>query len=149
MGTRHLWTTIMMMTVAGPLASAATAAGEGSFQVIVHPSVEGSKISRSVLADIYRKDVVRWGNDVRIRPVDQSSQAPVRRAFSQEILGSSLGEIQKYWTQRLAVDRGLPPPTKASDEEVLAFVADKKGAIGYVSSTVPLPPDVKVLEIID
>jgi ABC-type phosphate transport system substrate-binding protein len=139
----------MTMMIAAVLASAATAAGTAGFQIVVHPSVEGSKISRSVLADIYQKDVIRWGNDVRIRPVDQSSQAPVRRAFTQQILGRSLGEVQKYWTQRLAVDREMPPPTKASDEAVLAFVADKKGAIGYVSSGVDLPPDVKVLDIID
>jgi ABC-type phosphate transport system substrate-binding protein len=139
----------MTMMIAGLLASVATAAGAGGFQIVVHPSVEGSKISRTVLADIYEKDVIRWGNDVRIRPVDQSSQAPVRREFTQEVLGRSLGEVQEYWTQRLAVDREMPPPTKASDEAVLAFVADKKGAIGYVSSGVELPPDVKVLTVVD
>jgi ABC-type phosphate transport system substrate-binding protein len=139
----------MTMTIASMLASAAAAAEARSFQIVVHPSVEGSKISRSVLAEIYQKDIIRWGNRVRIRPVDQSSQAPVRRAFTEEILGRSLGEVQEYWTQRLAVNRELPPSTKASDEEVLAFVADNKGAIGYVSADVELPPDVKALTLID
>jgi ABC-type phosphate transport system substrate-binding protein len=137
------------MMSAAVLVTVATAVGAEGFQIVVHPSVEGSKISRSVLADIYKKDVIRWGNDVRIRPVDQSSQTPVRQAFTREILGRSLGEVQEYWTQRLAVDRELPPATKASDEAVLAFVARKKGAIGYVSSGVDLPPDVKVLTVID
>jgi ABC-type phosphate transport system substrate-binding protein len=139
----------MTMTIASMLASAAAAAEARSFQVVVHPSVEGSKISRSVLADIYEKDIIRWGNRVRILPVDQSSQAPVRRAFTEEILGRSLGEVQEYWTQRLAVNRELPPPTKASDEEVLAFVASKKGAIGYVSAGMDVPAGVKVIALID
>ncbi len=138
--------TVLIALLGASLASSARA---GDFLVVVHPTVEGSEIRRSVLADIYQMDVIRWGNDVRIRPVDQSSQAPVRRTFTQEILGRSLGEVQKYWTQRLAVDRELPPPTKASDEEVLAFVAAKKGAIGYVRGGVELPPDVKVLALID
>jgi ABC-type phosphate transport system substrate-binding protein len=146
MRTRHPWMTMMIVFV---LTAAGSAAGAEGFQIVVHRSVEGSKISRSVLAEIYQKDVVRWGNDLRICPVDQSSQAPVRRAFTQEILGRSLGEVQKYWTRRLAVDREMPPPTKASDEAVLAFVADKKGAIGYVSGGVDLPPDVKILDIVD
>ena len=146
MRTRHPW---MAMMIASVLAAAGSAPGAEGFQIVVHPSVEGSKISRSVLAEIYQKDVIRWGNDVRIRPVDQSSQTPVRRAFTQEILGRSLGEVQEYWTQRLAVDREMPPPTKASDEEVLAFVAAKKGAIGYVTAGIDLPPDVKVIDLIE
>ena len=35
------------------------------FQVVVHPTVEGTKIRRSVLADIYQKDIIRWGNQIR------------------------------------------------------------------------------------
>jgi ABC-type phosphate transport system substrate-binding protein len=127
----------------------ASSALPGAFQVVVHPTVEGSKIKRSILADIYKKDVIRWGNQVRIRPVDQSSQTPVRQAFIQDVLGQSLGEIQEYWTQRLATERELPPPTKPSDDEVLAFVASKKGAIGYVSADVEVPADVKVIALID
>jgi ABC-type phosphate transport system substrate-binding protein len=127
----------------------ASAAVAADFQVVVHPTVEGTKIRRSVLADIYQKDIIRWGNQVRILPVDQSGQAPVRLAFTRDVLGRSLGDVQNYWSERMATRRELPPPTKASDEEVLAFVASKKGAIGYVSGGVEPPPDVKVLTVID
>ena len=138
--------TVLIALLGAILASSADA---GDFQVVVHPTVEGSKIRRSILAEIYQKDIIRWGNQVRILPVDQSSQTLVRQAFIQDVLGQSLGEVQKYWTQRMATERELPPPTKASDDEVLAFVASKKGAIGYVSGGTELPPDVKVLTIID
>jgi hypothetical protein len=49
----------------------------------------------------------------------------------------------------MAKRRVLPPPSKASDEEVLAFVASRKGAIGYVSAGVEIPPDVKVITLSD
>ena len=117
------------------------------FVIVVHPSVEGTKISRSVLAGIYQKDVIRWGNRVRIRPVDQSGHAPVRLAFARAVLGQSLGEIQSYWTGRMATNRELPPPSKASDEEVLAFVASKKGAIGYISAGADVVAEVKVIRL--
>jgi len=143
---RHPW---MTMLGAAALVTVATVAGAGGFQIVVHPSVDGSKISRSVLAGIYQKEMIRWGDQSRIHPVDQSSHAPVRQAFNQEILGRSLGEVQSYWTQRMAVDREIPPPTKASDEAVLEFVAGKKGAIGYVSGGIDLPPGVKLLAVIN
>ena len=42
-----------------------------------------------------------------------------------------------------------PPPSKASDEAVLAFLVKKKGAIGYVSASAEIPPGVKVLRVAD
>ncbi len=143
---RGPWTTT---GIAAILTAVASVVGAEGFQVVVHSSVEGSTISRSVLASIYENGAARWGNGVRIRPVDQSSQTPVRRAFTREVLGKSLGELQDYWLQRLAVDRMMPPEVKISDEAVLAFVAKKKGAIGYVGEAVDLLPGVKVLTVTD
>ena len=42
-----------------------------------------------------------------------------------------------------------PPPVKANDVEVLAYVANNQGAVGYVSAGIPLPPDVKPLTVVD
>lgn len=38
---------------------------------------------------------------------------------------------------------------KASDEEILAYVARRKGAIGYVSVDARLPEGVKTVAIVD
>jgi ABC-type phosphate transport system substrate-binding protein len=135
------------LLVAFPLSLLASSACPADFVIVVHPSVEGSQIRRSVLASIYQKDVVRWGNELRIVPVDQSSQSAVREAFTREVLGESLGEVQRFWEQRLATSRQLPPITRASDDEVLAFVTSNKGAIGYVRPGIELPRGVKVVTL--
>ena len=36
-----------------------------------------------------------------------------------------------------------------SDEEILAYVAEKEGAIGYMSIDTPLPEGVKTVSIVD
>jgi ABC-type phosphate transport system substrate-binding protein len=138
-----------VLLVAVPLPLLASSARPAEFVIVAHPSVEGSQIRRSVLASIYQKDVVRWGNELRIVPVDQSSQSAVREAFTRDVLGESLGEVQKFWEERLATNRQLPPITRASDDEVLAFVASNKGAIGYVSPGVELPKGVKLVRLTD
>ena len=143
---RRAW---QMMLLAVGVAFLASPACAEDYLIVVHPSVEGTKIERSVLASIYQKDVIRWGNQVRIRPVDQSSQTPIRLAFTRDILGRSLGEVQSFWTNRMATERELPPPSKATDEDVLAFVASKTGAIGYVSAETDILPGVKVIRLVD
>jgi ABC-type phosphate transport system substrate-binding protein len=143
---RRSWQTVLLTAI---LMAVAPAVRAEAFQIVAHPSVEGSTISRAVLAKIFQMDVSHWGDRTRILPVDQTSRAPVRQAFAREILQKSLGEVQAFWGRRVARSRILPPPTKASDEEVLSFVARKKGAIGYVRSEVEIPPGVKVLTLTD
>jgi ABC-type phosphate transport system substrate-binding protein len=143
---RRVGLALLIITLAWMLAGVARA---DSFQVVAHSGVEGSKISRSLLAEIYRKDVMRWGDEVRILPVDQSSVSGVREAFTREVLGLSLGEAQEFWNQRLVMDRELPPVTRGSDEDVLAYVAGHEGAIGYVASGIEIPDDIKLLTVVD
>jgi ABC-type phosphate transport system substrate-binding protein len=80
--------------------------------------------------------------------VDQSVRSAVRRSFSNDVLQQNLVEVQVYWQRRMA--RGVtPPPVKASDGEILAYVASTPGAIGYVSPATPLPDSVKAVQIVD
>jgi len=41
-----------------------------------------------------------------------------------------------------------PPPVKQTDQDVLAFVAATPGAIGYVSTSIPLPEGVREIAIV-
>jgi ABC-type phosphate transport system substrate-binding protein len=57
-------------------------------------------------------------------------------------------EVQIYWQRRMS--QGVtPPPVRATDEEVVAFVASTPGAIGYVSPAALLPESVKAVELAD
>ena len=131
------------------LAMTASASGTQEFQIVVHPTVQGTKISRANLSALFTGKTFRWGDKAQARPVDQSARAPVRRAFTAMIIGLSMGELQLYWQKRVATDHVFPPPTKGSDEEVLRFVAANEGAIGYVGADAAIPESVKVLAVVD
>jgi ABC-type phosphate transport system substrate-binding protein len=137
------------------LAVAVLTAGPGqhvsaaaAFRVIVHPQVKGSEIPRAVLSSIFLKQALKWGDGRPAVPVDQSVQSAVRRVFSNEVLRQGIVEVQVYWQRRITAGQ-VPPPVKASDEEILAFVASTPGAIGYVSPSTPLPDNVREVAIVD
>ena len=122
--------------------------GTPEFQVVVNESVRGNWISRANLSAFFTGKADRWGGGkASAKPVDQSANSPVRRAFTAAILGRSMGEIQRYWQDRVAVDRLFPPPVKASDAEVLRYVAETAGAVGYVGPDTPIPEGVRLLSI--
>lgn len=132
-------------------AAAGVAAAADAFVVIVHPSVTGASIRRADLGAVFLKKATRWsaGGGLAV-PVDQSGTSPVRIAFSQGVLGQPVGQVVQYWQKQMfSTARLMPPPVKATDAEVIAFVAKNAGAVGYVTAEAPLPPEVRVLSLVD
>jgi len=117
------------------------------YKVVVNSANMVSTLSRDSLSRIFLKKTTSWPNGQTVAPVDQATNAPSRRAFSRAILGRAPNEVAAYWNQMIFSGRGLPPPTKALDSEVLAFVHDNPNAIGYVAGDAKLGEGVKVLTV--
>ena len=138
--------TLVLAVLAGGAAPVVSA--EARFRVIVHPQVKGNQIPRAALSSIFLKRAPKWGDGSAVRPVDQSLRSPLRMSFSADVLQQGLMEVQMYWQREIASGR-MPPPVKASDEEIVSFVASTPGAIGYVSPGTPLPENVREIAVID
>jgi ABC-type phosphate transport system substrate-binding protein len=113
------------------LLPAATAAAD--YVVIVHPSNPVGSLGRTEASRLFLRSATQWPNGESVKPVDLAKTSPIRAAFTKEILGRSMGAIDQYWTQSVFSGRAVPPPEKRSDADVVAFVRENPGAIGYVS----------------
>jgi ABC-type phosphate transport system substrate-binding protein len=134
----------LVLAVTSPVAAA------DDFVVIVHPSVAGAQMRRSALADVFLRKALRWGGGKPAVPVDQSGTSAVRKAFSDSVLGMPAAAAVQYWQRQMFAGSALrPPAVKASDAEVIAFVSQTEGAVGYVSKTAALPPEVRAVALID
>jgi hypothetical protein len=128
------------------VSGAGVRAGDAPFKVIVNPSVAGHTVSRQILAQVYLGTVARWGNGGAISAVDLSSTSPVRRAFSEQVLGLSTDAVKYHWLRKIASGQ-RPPIAKSADQDVIAFVAAQAGGVGYVSATTPIPPTVQEVSV--
>jgi ABC-type phosphate transport system substrate-binding protein len=132
------------------LAAPAPSTAVDDFVVVVHPSVGGASIRRADLAAVFLKKAARWGSGGLAIPVDQSGTSAVRRSFSEAVLGMPVATVVQYWQKKMFEANPLrPPAVKASDAEVIAFVAKTEGAVGYVSKAGALSPGVKAIALID
>ena len=140
---RLLATGVLVVAVIG------TARATDSFVVVVNASVAGTTVRRADLAAVFLKKAVRWGDGFPANPVDQSGTSPVRKGFSETVLHMPVMAVVQYWGRQLvSVAASVRPPTvKASDDEVLIYVAKTNGAVGYVASGTVLPPGVKAVAI--
>jgi hypothetical protein len=116
------------------------------FRVIVHPESTQSSATREFVMHAFLKTGSRWPEGEQIQPVDLRFGSERREAFSKGILGRSAAAVRNYWQQRIFTGRGVPPPEVSSDADVIRYVREHPGGIGYVSTQTDLAA-VKVLAL--
>jgi len=119
-----------------------------AYKLIVHPSNPATQVSRLKVGEMFLKKTTRWPDGHPVMPVEPSGKSPVRVRFTLEIYGKQVIAISNYWQQMIFSGKGIPPPEKSSDADVVAFVRDTPGAIGYVWSGADTA-SVKVVAISD
>lgn len=140
----------LVLAAAILLATASDQAGEiarGSVHVVVNRANPVSELRRAEVSAIFMKRIRSWRDGSEIFPVDQPGRSALRAAFSREVHEKSTAFVSRYWQRLIFAGRGIPPPELPSDEEVIAFVAKNRNAIGYVSAGAVLHDDVKVVAV--
>lgn len=129
------------------VASAPLAARAQEVRIVVNAANPETSISHDEVARLFLKKVTTWKSGKPVAPVDQSEASAVRAVFCRQLLGKDIAAVKAYWQQAIFTGRGSPPPQKATDDEVLAFVAANPNAVGYVSAGATLPAGVKAVTI--
>lgn len=111
-------------------------ANAGDIVVISHP---GTTTSAAEVRDIFIGDKQFAGN-VKLIVVDNAS---VQNSFLSKFMKMDTGKYNGIWTKKSFRDGLIPPAVKSGDAEVIAYVKQTSGAIGYVSST---PTGVNVVQ---
>ena len=137
----------LVLAVAALLPADTRPAGAFPFQVIVHRENPVAAISRAELSAVFMKRNPRWRHGPEVVPVDQQPTSAVREAFSAGVHETSVAFVIRYWHRVLFSGRGVPPAIVRRDSDVIDFVAQRRGAIGYVSATATIPTDVKVIAV--
>ena len=122
---------------------AATIAAD--YAVVVNSENAATSLDRRAVSALFMRRVTQWPGGGAVLPVDGPS-GPAREAFSKEVHGKKASAVRSHWLQVIFSGRGVPPPEKATDKEVIEYVKAHAGAIGYVSPTTPTTT-VKVLKV--
>jgi ABC-type phosphate transport system substrate-binding protein len=135
------------MTLGG--AQYAVARPDAGYAVVVSAANPVASLTRDQASKLFLKKAPTWSDGREVAPVDQPEGSVVREAFTKGVLRKSVTAVKSYWQQQIFSGRGVPPTERPSDEEVLSFVRGNPAAIGYVSSTAPVGPGVRVVQVVD
>jgi ABC-type phosphate transport system substrate-binding protein len=109
--------------------------GKSVIAIIVasNQNVDELKFAPNQLSLIYWRKQLYWPKGLRIKPVNLSTEHPLRLQFSQTVLGSAPKAQIDYWNGQY-FNGVLPPYSVNSEEAVLRYVTQTKGAIGYIDA---------------
>jgi hypothetical protein len=105
------------------------AIAEEDFAVIGYPGLP--KTDRQGLQRLYTGRSLSLGATLAV-PINLPGGHPQREQFLQAVLGQSEEQYTGYWLVRRYVGKGAPPRELATVDEVVRFVAETPGAVGYV-----------------
>jgi hypothetical protein len=126
------WSRVVLVVGLGILAAHSDAQDASAYKVIVNASNATPPLSRLKVGEMFLKKAPRWPDGAAVMPVEQSAKTPMRQRFTLEIYGKQVIAISAYWQQMIFSGKGIPPPEKSTDADVVAYVRDTPGGIGYV-----------------
>jgi ABC-type phosphate transport system substrate-binding protein len=105
-------------------------------------------LSKDQIKDYYYKRKRTWPDGTAVRFIEAGSRSPVRKQFVTKYLGSTVNDADLHWIGQKLYSGDSAPLQQNSESMIIQFVANLKGAIGYVSSTTPITnKKVKVLQV--
>lgn len=133
--------------VAGLLAALVAGAATAEIAVIAHPATKLPGVSTETLADIYLGKVSFLPDGSRVLPIDHRKNTEIREKFYQAVADMDERQLNSYWSKLIFTGKGRAPRSLRDDREIIEYVADNPGAIGYIEGS-SLDPSVQVLLIL-
>ncbi|MDE3217269.1 MAG: substrate-binding domain-containing protein [Gemmatimonadota bacterium] len=141
------WLSMALLVAVGLFGMAAVHPAEAQeFKVIVNNANPVTELSSDAVARLFLKESATFPGGVPATPVEPAKGSATRTAFAKTVLGRTVQSLDTYWQEEIFSGRDVPPASKSTDDEVVAFVRNNPGAIGYVSGAASTP-GVKVITV--
>ena len=113
--------------------------------IIGNPSIKPSSLSKNDVKYIFLGKKRSWDNGDHIT-FALHKKPEIQEAFLHKYLKKNPYQFKNYWKQQVLTGKDAAPRSFKSDQEVVKFIAETKGAIGYVSAGAKLD-DVKMISV--
>ena len=111
-------------------------AADNDFVIVVHESNATPALARARVDAMFLGKIAKWPDGSDVTVVSNRDEA-LCEEFSQAIHARSGAAVTAYWAAK-TFKEFVPPPPKLDDTEVIEFVRDNPGAIGFVRRGVSL-----------
>lgn len=104
----------------------------GDIMIIGNKDVPVSELSINEIRSIFLGEKVKWSNDQAI--IFVILKTDLHDAFLKEYVGNTASQYRNYWRKMVFTGKSKSPKSFNTPEELIAYVSDTGGAIGYIPS---------------
>ena len=112
--------------------------------IIANPSVPANSLGPKEIKNLFLGKTTQWENHETVTIV-VSKDINVHKSFLDRFIKRTDAQFKNVWRQNLFTGKGKQPVKVETSEELLKYVSETKGAIGYIFNDASIPEDVKVL----
>lgn len=112
--------------------------------VVVNAASGVDALTREQVINIFLGRFRQLPTGMAALPVDQPAEQPLRADFYRQLVNKSPAEIRAYWARLVFSGKTAPPQGAKTQDEVLQWLAERPGAIGYLRAD-QLTPQLKVV----
>jgi ABC-type phosphate transport system substrate-binding protein len=125
-----MFKSILILAVSVTLFWTAQASAE-DIAVIVNARLDVNAISLDDVREVYRGKI-QFLSGKRLKPIDQSENQEIRKAFLTEVLRLSKSDYTKHWMHLVFLEGTNAPVLRDDSTGVIQAVQESEGGIGYV-----------------
>ncbi|MDM8521806.1 hypothetical protein QUF80_00380 [Desulfococcaceae bacterium HSG8] len=115
--------------------------------IVGNHSVTINSLTGEDIKKIFLGNKIAWDGDQEIRFVIMK-KSPIHKDFVKKYIHKTPSQFRRYWKKLIFTGKASPPKSYETEEEIISYVANTPGAIGYVSSDA-LTDKVKIITISD
>jgi len=115
------------------LACATAAISSDEIVLVANSGVSENEVSDQQAQDVFLGKKALWSDGSAIILATLSGGA-VHEAFLKTFVGRTPSQFSTYWKKLAFSGKAMEPKAFDTEAELLKFVAERKGAVGYVSS---------------
>jgi ABC-type phosphate transport system substrate-binding protein len=101
--------------------------------IIANKDVPDSTLTQDEIKKIFLGRMVHWSDNSRIHAATVRDEG-IHEKFLKQYLEKTEAKWKIYWKRMVFTGRGVPPKSINTEAELIAYVAETKGALGYISS---------------
>ena len=120
----------------------------GDIIFICNPSVSDSSLSKKDVKEIFLGKQRRWSDNKEITLV-LLKDFKAYNAFVKKYINRTSDQFKTWWRTRIFSGQAGILQSFNSEKKLMEFIAETKGAIGFVNAQSPIPNSLKVIQITD
>jgi len=118
-------------------------AASGELRVIVNSQVSSEALKSDFIMNVFLGKTTKWSDGSKIVPV-VLAKGETSRNFLHRFVKKTPEQFSTFWKKQIFTGKGTPPKEFESEDDLIKFVAENNGAIGFVTKA---PESDKVKEI--